>query len=408
MSETTFVLDIGTTKITCMAATMADGAIRVVSAAAVASRGVQTGRVRDVEQLAECIKTAVSRTQEQTEARIDQVVVGISGRSVRSVRGAGVLPMFPAGKKVHEEDLLQVNEHSRRVRFVEGYELIQALPCEYRLDGNSPVSDPLGLPATRLEVTTNIMSASIAEMSRIREAVRSAGLQIAGFVPTALASGLGAVRPEEAETGCLLVDIGGGTTEAAVFTRGACFSLASINVSSQHITNDIAQLIKLSKEDAESVKLSQGHADPTQVSDDETIQVRQIGSPDPRPFSRKVLSEIIDCRVREIAKLLRSELEVGGKCEKMPATVLLTGGGSHLAGVEVAFKAAFGATAVRKAAPRLAGTNSRKVAAPEMSAVVGLALFALEDAGDELVPVSGELDWKERIRSLKTLFSLRS
>ncbi|MCH8979891.1 MAG: cell division protein FtsA [Armatimonadetes bacterium] len=408
MSKTAFVLDIGTTKTTCMAATMEDGALRVVSAAAVASRGVRAGRVKDVEQLAECIKIAVSRAQETTDARIGQVVVGVPGPSVRSARGTGVRPMFPAGKEVHEEDLLQVNEHSRQIGFVEGYELVQALPCEYTLDGNSPVADPLGMPASRLEVTSHVMSASTAELDRIRGAVSAAGLEIAGFVPTALASGLGAVRPEEAETGCLLVDIGGGTTEAAVFARGACFSVASINVSSQHVTNDIAQLIKLSKEDAETVKLTQGHADPTQVSDDEVLQVRQIGSVDARPFPRKVLSEIIECRVREIAKLLRSELEDGGKCEKMPATVLLTGGGSQLAGIDVAFKAAFGAMAVRRASPRLAGTNSRKVAAPEMSVVVGLALFALADGGDELVPVSGALDWKERIRSLKSLFSLRS
>jgi cell division protein FtsA len=408
MSKTAYVLDIGTTKTTFLAATMEGVDLKVLSAGAVATRGVKKGRFVDPAQVGECVKAAVARVREETGTVSDQIVVAVPGPTVRSEHSRGVRPMYPPGKAIHQEDLLQVNEHSRQLRLPEGHEVLQALPCEYRIDGRTVVGEPLGQPATRLEVVTHIMSALKQDLDRLRGIAKFTGANIDEFVPVALASGLGTLRPSEAISGCLVVDLGGGTTTAAVFERGSCSALASIDVNGSHITGDIAALIKVSQEDAEALKIAHGHAAPSQIGEDEVVHVKQVGNDQPRPFPRKVLSEIIESRVREIATLLREELLKADKQRRLPETLLLTGGGSHLPGADAVFNKVFGTATVKQGTPRLVGPNSRRVALPEMSAAVGLALFALEADVEDLAPVSGVVDWKDKIRSLKSIFGARA
>ncbi len=408
MAKTAYVLDIGTTKTTCLAATTNGDDLCVVSAAAVATRGVKRGRITEPELLTECVRSAVGRVREETGGTVSRLTVGVHGHSVRSEQSRGIRPMYPSGKVVHEEDLLHVNEHSRQIVFPTGYELLQTLACEYKIDGATVDGEPLGRPATRLEVVTHVMTGLTSDLARLRGIVKVCGCEVDEFVPIALASGLGAVRPEDARSGCIVVDIGGGTTDAAVFERGSCSRLATIDVNGAHVTGDIAKLLKISLEDAEVLKISHGSADPTQFGDDDAVSVKQVGNEQARPFPRKVLSEIIESRVREIATLLREELLQGDKRRELPKTVVLTGGGSQLPGTEEVFKRAFAADAVKLGSPRLVGTNSRRAAAPEMSGAIGLALFSLEGGTEELAPVSGAVDWKEKIRSLKSIFGSRA
>lgn len=405
---TAFVIDIGTTKTTCLAARYEEGELRVVSAAAVGTRGVKRGKVSDVESLNECVRIAVGRVREETGGDPDRIAIGVPGPSVRSEMSRGVRLMVPTGKSVLEEDMLQVNEHSRQVRFDVGIEILQALPCAYKIDSVRKVTDPLGEKADRLEVETHIMSGESAELKWLRSTVTQLGLKVDEMVPSALASGLGVVTSEDTDLGCIVIDLGGGTTDAAVFEDGSCTKIATIQVNGQHITNDLASLLKISAEDAENLKLTKGNADTKSVSEDDVVNVKQVGNDAARPFPCKVLCEIIESRTREIATLLRKELIGDEPDRKLPGTILLTGGGSHLGGIGTVFKTAFGADKVRLAYPKLAGTNSRRVAVPEMSAAVGLALFALEEGGEELAPVAGAVDWKERIRSLKSIFRAKS
>jgi cell division protein FtsA len=408
MAKTAYVLDIGTGKTTCLAATEHEDALTVVSAAAVATRGVKKGRILEPEAVAECAKAAIAKVREETGKPVDRLVVAAPGSMVKSEQSRGLRQMYPAGKEIHQEDLLHVNEHSRQIMFPPGYELLQTLACEYRIDGEPVQGDPLGRPAKRLEVVTHVMTGNTKDLDRLRGIVKLCGAEVIEFVPSALASGLGSVRPEDANAGCLVVDLGAGTTDVAVFERGACTRIATVEANAAHVTSDIATLIKVSPEDAESLKTAHGHADPAQVREDESVSVKQVGNDQARAFPRKVLSEIIESRVREIASLLREELLQGDKRRELPKTIVLTGGGSQLAGTDEVFKRVFGAESVRLGSPRLAGTASRRAAAPEMSAAVGLALFALESEEDELAPVAGPADWKEKFRSLKSIFGARS
>ncbi len=408
MAKTAYVLDIGTTKTTCLAATTNGDDLCVVSAAAVATRGVKRGRIVEPELVTECVRSAVGRVREETGGTVSRVTVGVPGHSVRSEQSRGIRPMYPPGKQIHQEDLLHVNEHSRQIVFPTGYELLQTLACEYKIDGRPVDGDPLGRPANRLEVVTHVMTGLSKDLDRLRGIVKVCGCEVDEFVPISLASGLGAVRPEDALSGCIVVDIGGGTTDAAVFERGSCSRLATIDVNGGHVTSDIAKLLKVSHEDAEALKLSHGSADPAKFGEDDAVSVKQVGNEQARPFPRKVLSEIIESRVREIATLLREELLQGDKRRELPKTVVLTGGGSHLVGTDDVFRRVFGAETVKLGSPRLVGTNSRRAAAPEMSGAIGLALFSLEGGTEELAPVAGAVDWKEKIRSLKSIFGART
>lgn len=405
---TAFVIDIGTTKTTCIAAKMEDGELRVVSAAAVGTRGIKRGKVSNLESLNECVRIAVERVREETGVAPTRVVINVPGLSVKSEMSRGMRLLVPSGKEVHKEDMLQVNEHSRQVRFGSGFEILQALPCTYTIDTVRRVSDPLGEKADRLEVETHLMSGESSELRRLESTVTQLDLKVTELVPGALASGLGVMTSEDADKGCIVIDIGGGTSDAAVFEGGSCTKVATINVSSQHITNDVATLLKISKEDAENLKLTKGNADLTKVAEDDVVNVKQVGNDAARPFPCKVLCEIIESRSREIATMLKNELIGEEPDRKLPSTILLTGGGSHLDGIDTVFKKVFGVDKVRLAYPKLGGTNSRRVGVPEMSAAVGLALFALEEGSEELAPVAGAADWKERIRSLKSIFSAKS
>lgn len=408
MARTAYVLDIGTTKTSCLAATTEGEDVRVVAAAAVGTRGVKKGRIVDVVQLGECVKVAVDRLREETGDTVSKISVSVPGHLVSSEQSRGIRQMFPAGKPVHQEDLLLVNEHSLQFRFKDGHELIQNLACEYRIDGEPAGLDPLDKPASRLEVVTHVMTGKSSDLDRLKGIVQVCGAEVEQFVPSPLASGLGTVKPDEAERGCIVVDIGGGKTDVALFERGACTKVASIEANGGHVTADIAALIKVSLEDAESLKIAKGHADPTKVGDDESVDVKQVGSDQSRQFPRKVLSEIIECRMREIATLALEGLTQGAKDKELPQTVLLTGGGSQLLGSESVFANVFGARSVRAAAPRLVAGSTRRAAVPEMACAVGLALFVLGAETDDLAPVSGTVGWKDKMKSLKSIFSSRS
>jgi cell division protein FtsA len=394
MSKTVFVLDIGTKKTSCLAATLEGSRVRVVAATAVTTRGVKKGRVVDPEALQECIKIAVSRLREESGLEVKSLVVGIPGHAVNSEVSRGIRPMYPPGREVHEEDLLHVNEHSLQIRFPEGFELLNTLACEYRIDGN-PVDKPLGHPANRLEVSTHVLSGKTDTLTQLKRVVQVSSAEVEQFVPTALASG---VAVEAGNGDSIVIDLGGGKTDAAVFRHGVCTKVATVDANADHVTNDIATLIKISKEDAEALKIAHGHANPSDVGEDETVDVKQVGNETARAFPRKVLSEIIESRVREIATLVREAL-LDDK-QDLPKTVLLTGGGSQLQGVDEVFKRVFQADSVKAVSPQQAGGNSSRSAVPEMACAVGLARFALTIEEEDLAPVAGSSGWKERMKSL--------
>jgi cell division protein FtsA len=394
MSKTVFVLDIGTKKTVCLAAALEGDDLRVIAASAVGSRGVKKGRIVDPEALGECVRVAVNRLREESGSEIKSLTVAVPGHAVQSEFSRGIRPMYPQGREVHEEDLLHVNEHSLQFRFPEGYELLQTVACGYKIDGR-PVADPIGQPANRLEVATHLLLGKATTLEQLRRIVQVSSVEVEQFIPGAFASGKSLAGPT---ADVVVIDLGGGKTDAAVFWDGACTRVATIDANSDHVTGDIAALMKISREDAEALKIGHGNADPSQIDEEEAVDVKQVGSESARKFPRKVLSEIIESRVREIATLAKDALvdeRLG-----LPKSILLTGGGSQLAGIEEVFKRVFEATTVKAGSPKLMGTSSKRATAPEMACAVGLAKSVLTRVEEELEPVSGAPGWKDRMMSL--------
>ena len=399
-----FVLDIGSSKVSCMAAELVDDKLKLLGAAAVGTRGFYRGSVTDLDELTKCLTVAFDRLRQESKLELQPFFVSVSGTSLHSETSRGVRPMYPSDKPVHMEDILQVVNHSKQIKFEEGQTLIQATPREYLLSNGDIVDDPIGSKTERLEVRTLMVTASEDHLSSLRSAIESAGGEVEEFVPAPMASAM-AVSGEEATTGCVVVDLGGGTTDVSAIIRGACAFVGSMRVSSEHISNDVAALLKVSKEEADALKLTYGSADPGAVADGDVLKIKQKGASEPRPFPRKVLCEIIESRAKEIAEMTKAMIESSDIGEDVPGQIVLTGGGAQLPGITGVFSSVFGNKPCTVASPKIGGTNSSKVSVPEMATLIGLAEFALEADDEQLVPASGASSWKDKIRTFKQRLS---
>jgi cell division protein FtsA len=283
-------------------------------------------------------------------------------------------------------------------------EQIQAIPREFRIDGQRNIQRPIGMCGGKLEVVTHIICGQTTHLQNTERAVKMTGNRVDQIVVQPLASGLAVLSEEEMELGTAVVDIGGGTSDVAVFSGGAIAFTASVPVGGQHITSDLYKLLKTSPDEAERIKQEFGSARLTLEEQVQTVDVHQLGQTAARPLPRKVIGDIVECRVKEIAKLVRQQIERSGLYGVLPGGVVLTGGGSQLPGISEVFGNVLGYQRMRIGYPRAVGSYARVASLPSMATAVGLAGYALQEA-DEFAPASGGESWRERIRSLKTLFA---
>jgi len=402
-----FAVDLGTTKVAAVAATLNDqGHVKVESVATAPCTGMVKGLVKDKEAVALAIDRALGRAETEVRERAESVTVSIGGVHVTSQRTRAYIPIVPTGRVVRRQDVHQVLGNSRQVMVGEGREVLLATPSEFLIDGRRVSGQPVGHNAARLEVGTNIVTADRTAMLAVKEVVAAGGRHAEELVPEALAAGLGVVSQEACEAGVVVVDIGGSVTNVAVFDNGACAHITTIPVGSWHVTNDVAQLLRVHHDEAERLKLTHGSAIGDHVAPDDVIQVVQQGGGS-RPMQRHVLAEIVESRMKEIAQLALASVADAG-LDTFPRTgVVLCGGGSLLPGTEEVFSRAIDGKKVRTAHPRVAGGHTRDVGVPQMATVVGLAKHALAGHDEEFVPVSAQTGWQETVRSLKSLFGAR-
>jgi cell division protein FtsA len=396
------VVDFGTSKVAALVVERRpDGSTKVLAGAVEPSAGVSRGVVSDADAASAALESAVGEVEHRTERRAEELHVSIGGSHVRGGDARGVLPIYPQGRDVRREDLLSVVQHSRQSMLPPGREHVFAVPRYFRLDGGAPVADPVGLPASRLEVTTHAVTADAAAMNAVDHAVRLGGRRVAGMVPTGPAAGLGAASRSAMEQGCVVVDLGAGTTSIAVFAEQSLAFTACLPLGAEHVTTDVAALLGLGRDEAERVKREHGVALAHLTGEKEAVQVRQEGTSDSRPVQRRVLCEVIESRLRETAGLVRQLLEPTGLLGSLPGGLWLTGGGSLLPGTEELFSEAL---ALGAAGPRPTGQGAPS---PTMSVAIGLAKFALAETETDLAPVSGQASWRERVRTIRALLQPR-
>jgi len=293
--------------------------------------------------------------------------------------------------------VLQVIKHSRQLSLPPDREQIQAIPREFRVDGQRGVQRPVGMVGSRLETVTYIVTGQTTHIQNIEKAVNMAGKRVDSMVLESLASGLAVLTQEEMELGAAVVDIGGGSTDMAIFTGGAIAFSAVVPVGGVLVTSDVSKLLKTAPEEAERLKLVYGSAIANEIDTGQKVEVTQIGQDHARPLQRRVLCEIIESRMGEIAVMVRQQIEKSGLGAAIPGGVVLTGGGAMLAGAESLFQDVLKGTRVRSAEPEI---REMAFSSHSFATAVGLARFAIECADGDLVPAGGVGDWKDHIRTL--------
>ncbi len=393
------VLDLGTSKAACLVAEPDERyGVRVLGVAEVECKGVRKGAVSDLEETARAIDNACRRAQQEAGRDIDSVFVAVGGNQVECVEGKGFVPIYPRMRSITRDDVLQVVNHSRQTALPPDREQIVALPRDFRVDGQAGIARPVGMVGSRLEVSTFLATADVAQIQNIERALGMTGRKADAAAPMALASALGVLTAEEIEHGAAVADIGAGGTQVAIFDNGSIVYSAFVPVGSGHVTSDLSKLLKTSPEEAERLK-QMGSAEDDDARLGGTVEVLQIGQMQARPLDRRVLNDIIESRMRELATMVRQQLERSGRFATLAGGLALTGGGSRLAGAPCVFEHVMGTMKVRTAAPRL-GPTGKMAERPELAAAVGLARFALDSEDDELAVAGANGKWSEKVKTL--------
>ncbi|MGQ9685027.1 MAG: cell division protein FtsA [Thiobacillaceae bacterium] len=368
-------LDIGTSKIvTLVAEVTPEGGINILGMGSAPSRGLRKGVVVNIETTVSAIQRALEEAELMANCKISQVYAGVSGSHIRSLNSHGMVPI--RDREVTHADIERVIETARAVNISTDQQILHVLPQEFIIDGQEGVREPQGMSGVRLEVKVHIVTGAVSAAQNIVKCVRRCGLEVKDLILQPLASSLAVLNEDEKDLGVCLVDIGGGTTDIAVFTRGAIQHTAVIPIAGDQITNDIAMTLRTPTREAEDLKIQHGVA-LRQLAPRDMIEVPGIGERGPRMLSMQTLSEVIEPRVEELYSLVQAELRRSGFEEQISSGLVLTGGSSAMKGMVELAEEVFHMP-VRVGVPEYVGGLSERVRSPRYATSVGLLLAGLE------------------------------
>ena len=326
-------LDIGSTKTCTLIAAEHNGALEPVGFGEVDSQGLKKGVVVNLEETVEAIKRSVHEAEIMAGSEVDAVYVGLAGPHIRSFNSKGAIPISAQAREINREDVRRVIETARAVALAPDREIIHIIPQEFVVDDQDEIGDPLGMVGTRLEVNVHIVTSSVTAAQNIVTAVNRSGLEVADTVLEPIAAGQATLSEDEKELGCVLVDIGGGKTNVAVYHHGAVRHTVVLPVGSDHFTNDIAVGLRTPIPEAERLKKEHGCVLASMAGDEVAIEFNGVGSRQTRTIGQRILSDILQPRAEEILHFVRDEVRGAGYERQSGAGVILTGGGSMLKGI---------------------------------------------------------------------------
>jgi cell division protein FtsA len=399
-------LDIGTTKICCIVAEIDDGGTLIVSGVGVSpSEGLKRGVVVDIEATTRAVEEAVSRASQQSGREITSAFVGVTGEHISSLNSRGVTAITHTDREIRPEDVERAEQQAKVIVIPPDREILHALPRSYSVDGQNGIKHPVGISGTRLEVESHIVTGATTFLQNVVKCVTRAGLAVDELVLEPLATAEAVILPGERSLGVCLVDIGGGTTDMAVFQEGEIYYSAVVPVGGNHVTSDISQLLRMTLDQAEALKKDAGSAILSGIRDTDLVKIQQIGQAEPRHFKRRALAEIIEARMQELFHLVEKEIEKSGCSGKLPAGIVLTGGGSELHGaLECAAQVL--QLPVRRGKPAGLAGLGESVASPAHSTAVGLVQFGARGQQHGAEEISGGPGLLARIfQSFTGLFS---
>ncbi|MBM4188684.1 MAG: cell division protein FtsA [Gemmatimonadetes bacterium] len=352
--------------------------VRVLGVGSERSTAVRRGVVRDIVEATRGIERALKDAQLMAGVEVGTLYCGIAGEHVGGRLSHGVVSI--TGNEIRTADVARVNEVAANVAFSRDHELLHAVPQDYLVDQQAGITDPIGMSGSRLEAQVYLVTVLSSAVANLQRCIERAGFRVGEFVLEPLAGSLAVLTPDERELGCALVELGGGSTNVAVFQHGKICHTASLMFAGGHVTSDIVHGLQVPQQDAERLKEASGAAYEPLVSDAETIDLPSGPGQPPRPGSRRVLAHIMHMRLQEILELVGDELGRSGLRPRLGAGVVLSGGGALTPGiVELARDVLALPVRVAMPGPGLSGLTDR-VASPRMTVPVGLLLYGAKQA----------------------------
>jgi cell division protein FtsA len=369
-------LDIGTSKIVAIVAEiLPEGRLEVIGMGQTPSRGLKKGVVVNIESTVNAIQRALEEAELMADCKIREVYTGIAGSHIRSINSHGMVAI--KDKEVSQTDVDRVIETARAVIIPTDQQVLHILTQEFIIDGQEDVREPLGMSGVKLEVKVHIVTGAISAAQNIIKCVRRCGLEVRDLVLQPLASSMAVLSEDEKDLGVCLVDIGGGTTDIAVFTGGAIRHTSVIPIAGDQITNDVAMALRTPTADAEDLKVKYGCALRQLANSQEMIEVLGVGDRPARQLSRQTLAEVIEPRVEELYSLVQAELRRSGFEELLSSGIVITGGSSAMEGMAELGEEVFHMP-VRLGMPQYVGGLAEVVRNPRFATGVGLLLAGMD------------------------------
>jgi cell division protein FtsA len=368
-------LDIGTTKVCILVAEIRDdGALDIIGMGSSDSKGLRKGVIINVDPTVECIKKVVEEAELMSGISIEEAYVGIAGEHIMGSNSRGMISINSKDHIISREDINRVIEAAKTIPIPTDKDVLHVLPQEFMVDGQDEIGDPMGMSGNRLEVNVHVVTCGTTQLQTLLTCVNRAGIEVADTVLEQLASCEAVLTPDEKELGVALIDIGGGTTDLAIFEKQSLWHTFIRSIGGDHFTSDIAVGLRTPIGEAERIKRRYGCALSSLIEDDETIEVPSVGGRKPRYMSRQILCDIIQPRAEELFGIIKEEVERMGFTHSLNSGIVLTGGGALLEGmVEIAER--MYDLPVRIGKPSGVGGLIDVINSPIYSTAVGLIIY---------------------------------
>ncbi len=377
-------LDIGTSKVVAIVGKRTDdGQVEIVGIGSHASKGLKRGVVVNIETTVNAIQRAIEEAELMAGCQIHSVYAGIAGSHIRSMNSHGIVAV--RDREVVQADIDRVIDAAQAVAIPADQKILHILPQEYVIDSQEGIKEPLGMSGVRLEAKVHLVTCAVNAAQNIEKCVQKCGLDVDDIILEQLASSYAVLTDDEKELGVCVVDIGGGTTDIAIFTGGSIRHTAVIPIAGDQVTNDIAMALRTPTQNAEEIKIKYACALTQLAGAEETIKVPSVGDRPPRDLSRQALAEVVEPRYEELFTLIQSELRRSGFEDVIAAGIVLTGGTSKMEGVVELAEEIFHMP-VRLASPQGVTGLSDVVNNPMYATGVGLLMYGLKQQESGRVP----------------------
>ncbi len=373
MSNLIVGLDIGTSKVVAIVAEINDeNEIEIIGLGSCRSRGLKKGVVVNIESTVQTIRSAIQEAELMAGCNIHAVFTGIAGNHIRSLNSHGIVAI--RDNEVTAGDIERVIDAAKAVAIPADQKILHIIPRDFIIDGQEGIKEPIGMSGVRLEAKVHIVTGAVSAAQNIIKCVRRCGLEADDIVLEQLASSYSVLTEDEKDLGVCLVDIGGGTTDLAVFTNGAISHTSVIPIAGDHVTNDIAVALRTPTQNAEEIKVQHACALAQLANSDETVEVPSVGNRPLRRMSRQTLAEVVEPRYVELFSLVQAELRRSGYEQQIVAGIVLTGGSSNMQGVVELAEEVFHMP-VRVGTPQYVSGLVELVRNPIYATGVGLLLY---------------------------------